>query len=104
MGLSRELDYQPRHKIALSYLYDAKTWQVRYTANYVSSQLDGMFQQGAVMHIGGYMIHNIAVTRNLDEKSDVTLYVDNLFDKNYVEQYGYPMVGRLVSVAYKQRF
>ena len=104
MGLSRELDYQPRHKIALSYLYDAKPWQVRYTANYVSSQLDGMYQQGATMHIGGYMVHNIAVTRNLDEQRAVTLYIDNLFDKDYVEQYGYPMVGRLVSVAYNQRF
>jgi outer membrane receptor protein involved in Fe transport len=103
-GLSNELDYQPRHKVSLSYLYDAKPWQVRYTANYVSSQLDGMYQQGAVMHIGGYTVHNIAVTRSLDEQRAVTLYIDNLFDKDCVEQYGYPMVGRLVSVAYNQRF
>ncbi|MCE5284607.1 MAG: TonB-dependent receptor [Pelosinus sp.] len=104
MGLSNELDYQPRHKIALSYLYDAKPWQVRYTANYVSSQLDGMYQKGAVMHIGGYTVHNIAVTRNLDAKREVTLYVDNLFDKSYAEQAGYPMVGRLVSMVYTSKF
>lgn len=103
-GLSNELDYRPRHKVALSYLYDAKPWQVRYTANYVSPQLDGMYQPGSTMHIGGYTVHNIAVTRSLDEQRAVTLYVDNLFDKDYVEQYGYPMAGRLVSVAYNQKF
>lgn len=104
MGLSNELDYQPRHKLALSYLYDAKPWQVRYTVNYVSSQLDGTYKQGTTMHIGGYAIHNIAITRNLDENRAVTLYADNLFDKDYVEQYDYPMVGRLVSIAYNQKF
>lgn len=104
LGLANELDYRPRHKIALSYLYDAKPWQVRYTANYVSSQLDGMHDSGKTIQIGGYTVHNIAVTRNLDDKRAVTMYVDNLFDKEYVEQYNYPMTGRLFSIAYNQKF
>jgi len=102
LGLQGELDYRPRHKVALSYLYDAKPWQVRYTANFVSSQLDG-YTSGTTFRLGSYTVHNVAVTKQLDEDRAVSLYIDNLFDKKYVEQYNYPLPGRLFSVSFKQK-
>lgn len=102
IGLSGELDYSPRHKVGIAYLYDKDDWNLRYSVNYVSSQQEAL--SGAVKKIGGYTVHNLGITRALTEQSEVALYVDNLFDKEYAQQYGYPMSGRLTSVVYTQKF
>lgn len=101
LGLSGELDYRPRHKASLAYVYDDKEWQMRYSVNYVGRQVDGY--SGTPISIGGYTVHNMAIVRQLDSRRTLGLYIDNLLNKSYVEQYGYPMVGRLVSVAYNQK-
>lgn len=74
---------------------------MRYSINYVGQQIDGY--SGTPIAVGGYAVHNMAIVRQLDPRRTLGLYIDNLFDKSYVEQYGYPMVGRLVSVAYNQK-
>lgn len=102
IGLSGELDYSPRHKIGISYLYDTDDWHVRYSVNYVSEQQEAL--SGTLKKIGGYAVHNLGITRALTKNSDLSVYVDNLLDKEYAEQYGYPMSGRLTSVVYAQRF
>ncbi|XEQ91797.1 Vitamin B12 transporter BtuB [Sporomusa carbonis] len=94
-----EFDYSPRHKIALAYQYDAKPWQVRYTVNYTGNQ---KASYGKVT-LSSYTIHNLAVVRELDPERTLSLYVDNLFDKDYVEQYGYPMQGRSYYVSLTQK-
>ena len=104
-GLTDELDYSPRHKLGLSYLYDSKLWHVRYDINYVSDQQESdAMTGGAVRHIGGYAVHNLAVTRTLNKNADLSLFLDNIFAKEYVEQYGYPMAGRLFSAAVTFKF
>ena len=102
VGLSDELDYRPQHKIGLSWLYDAKPWQVRYTFNYVSPQRDGMTTAGTVYTIEGYTVHNLEIVRDLGKQRTLSLYVQNLFDQSYTEQYGYPMPGRRFMLAFKQ--
>lgn len=104
-GLLDELDYSPRHKIGLSYVYDDELWKVRYGLNYVSKQKEAPVASGGeIFHIGGYAVHNLAVTRTINKDLDISLFVDNIFDKDYVEQYGYPMSGRLFSAALTYRF
>lgn len=104
-GLHGELDYSPRHKLGLAYLYDDDLWKFRYTVNYVSSQKDSPAgANGAVYSIGGYTVHNLSVTRTLNKNTDLSLFIDNIFDKKYVAQYGYPMPGRLFSAALAYRF
>ena len=106
-GLTDRLDYTPQHKVGLSYMYDDDLWQVRYSLNYLSDQQESsMVQPGGwqIHKIGGYAVHNLAVTRHLNKNSSVSLFVDNLFDKEYCEQYDYPMSGRLISAAYTYRF
>lgn len=104
-GLHGELDYSPRHKIGLAYLYDSKLWKLRYNINYISSQKDSPAgESGAVYRIGGYTVHSLAVIRTLNKNTDLSLFIDNIFDKKYVEQYGYPMPGRLFSAALTYKF
>ena len=102
IGLAGELDYSPRHKVGVSYFYDNADWHLRYNIDYVSEQQEAL--SGTAKHIGGYAVNNLGITRSLTKNSDLSVYVDNLLDKEYAEQYGYPMSGRLTSVVYTQRF
>lgn len=104
-GLHGELDYTPRHKLSLAYLYDGRLWKLRYNIHYVSSQQDSpVGAKGTVYKIGGYSVHSLSVTRTLNKNTDLSLFIDNIFDKKYVEQYGYPMPGRLFSAALTYKF
>lgn len=109
-GLTDELDYSPRHKLGLAYLYDSDLWKIRYDITYISSQkespatLPNQSNRGAVYNIGGYTVHNLSVTRVLNKNAELSLFVDNLLDKKYVEQYGFPMSGRLFSAALTYKF
>ncbi|MHC1745978.1 MAG: TonB-dependent receptor [Negativicutes bacterium] len=104
LGLSGELDYRPRHKLSLGYQYDIYPWQLRYTMDYTGRQTANYpYGSTSMVSIGGYVVHNLAVTRELQKDRLVTLSVNNLFDKNYVEQYNYPMSGRWFSVSLQQK-
>jgi len=91
-GMTDALDYRPLHKASLAYQYDAKPWQVRYSINFIGDQK--ALYNNTVNSIGSYTIHNLAVVRELDKTKSISLYVDNIFDKQYVEEIGYPMPGR----------
>ncbi|MEN6413610.1 MAG: TonB-dependent receptor [Veillonellales bacterium] len=97
----KDLDYRPHHKANLSYLYDAKPWQAEYTVSFAGKQSDST--SGTVKNLGGYTIHNFSLTRQLDEQRSVSFYVDNIFDRQYVEEIGYPMPGRSYYVSFKQK-
>lgn len=59
-GLTDELDYSPRHKLGLAYLYDSDLWKIRYDITYISSQKESPVEtSGAVYNIGGYTVHNL---------------------------------------------
>jgi len=38
------------------------------------------------------------------EHGEVSVYAENVFDKRYEEQYGYPLPGRIVGAAVKASF
>lgn len=102
-GMAGELDYRPRHKASLSYQYDAKPWQVRYSVNFIGQQKAVNTNTNAVDTIGSYTIHNLAIVREVDKTRSIGFYVDNIFDKQYVEQIGYPMPGRAYYVSLTQK-
>ena len=101
--MAEEFDFRPRHKVSLGYQYDAKPWQLRYNINFVSSQQGLYNNNNSRGEIGGYTTHNLAVVRELDKSRTISLYVDNIFDKQYVEQIGYPMPGRSYYVSLTQK-
>ena len=101
-GIPNELDYHPQNKLGLTWTYDSKPWQLRYTFNYVSSQQDGTTTPGTIYTINGYTVHNIEFVRDLGKQRTLSLYIQNLFDQSYVEQYGYPMPGRRFMLSLQQ--
>ncbi len=102
-GMAGELDFRPQHKASLAYYYDAKPWQLRYSINFTSSQKGLYNNNQSYGQIGGYTTHNLAIVRELDKTRTVSLYVDNIFDKQYVEQIGYPLPGRSYYVSLTQK-
>jgi outer membrane receptor protein involved in Fe transport len=104
LGLHNELDYRPRHKVAVGYHYDAKPWQFWYTIQYTGEQTANYpYGTADLLRLGGYTTHTVSLTRELTSDSSLTVAIDNLFDKYYVEQNNYPMPGRLLSATFKQK-
>jgi len=105
LGLAGELDYRPAHKVAIGYQYDAKPWQARYNINYTGRQSANYpYGSGSTITLGGYTVHNIAVSRDIGQGTTLNIAIDNLLDKNYQEQYNYPMPGRVFSMSINQKF
>lgn len=104
LGLPNELDYRPEHKVMLGYQRDMKPWQVRYTINYTGRQTANYpYGSASVVNIGGYVVHNLSLVRDLGGDRTLTVTWDNIFDKKYVEQYNYLMPGRLFSATLRQK-
>lgn len=104
LGLRGELDYRPRHKAILGYQYDAKPWQLRYTIDYTGHQTANYpYGSTSVVAMGGYTVHSLAITREIQKDNSITVSVDNIFNKDYVEQYNYPMQGRVFGVSFNQK-
>ncbi len=103
LGLADELDYRPEHKATLSYYYDQKPWQIRYNINFVGRQKANYpYGSNSTVEIGSYTVHDLSVIRNYNDSS-ISLTIHNLFDKKYVEQYNYPMLGRIFSISYNHK-
>ena len=110
VGLQGELDYRPRHTLALGYQYDKAKWHARYDMTYTSQQKATVVDPTSAPlvsreeKIGGYVVHNLSATYDLTENSSVNFSIYNLFDKNYCEVYGYPMEGRVFTATFTQKF
>lgn len=110
IGLRDELDYRPRHTLALGYQYDYNKWHARYDMSYTSSQKATLGYPAAnpnkyqVQEIGGYVTHNLSATYDFTPKNSLNLALYNIFDKEYCEIYGYTMEGRVFTATFTQRF
>ena len=61
-----------------------------------------MTTPGTVYTLPGYTVHNVEFVRDLGGNRSLSLYLQNIFDQSYVEQYGYPMPGRRFLLAFTQ--
>ncbi|MBR2139793.1 MAG: TonB-dependent receptor [Phascolarctobacterium sp.] len=110
VGLHGELDYRPRHTLALGYQYDEGKWHARYDMTYTSSQKATLGYPATdpatykVQEIGGYVMHNLSATYDFAKNSSVNFSLYNIFDKEYCEIYGYPMEGRVFTATFTYKF
>lgn len=110
IGLHDELDYRPRHTVALGYQYDQDKWHARYDMTYISSQKatlvspSGNSPKYQVQEIGGYVVHNLSATYDFTKDTSLNMALYNIFDKEYCEIYGYPMEGRVFTATLTQHF
>ncbi|WP_297568419.1 TonB-dependent siderophore receptor [uncultured Anaerovibrio sp.] len=110
VGLNDQLDYRPRHMVSLGYKFEKNDWTVRYDMNFTGSQRAMLGYPYAkptetrVVNIGGYVIHNLSVARRIGKNVTVNFAVNNLFDKDYCEIYGYPMEKRSYVLTVTRKF
>lgn len=110
IGLHNELDYRPRHTLALGYQFDQDKWHARYDMTYTSSQKATLGYPATkpnayqVQEIGGYVVHNLAAAYDFTKDTTLSIALYNIFDKEYCEIYGYPMEGRFFTATLTQRF
>ena len=111
VGLQGELDYRPRHTLALGYQYDKAKWHARYDMTYTSEQKASVIVDPTEDNfdsqkekIGGYVVHNVSATYDFATNASINFSIYNLFDKNYCEIYGYPMEGRVFTATLTYKF
>jgi outer membrane cobalamin receptor len=54
--------------------------------------------------VGGYVLFNLKVNKNVGKDGKLILSVENLFDKEYEDLVFYPGPGRWINLTYSQRF
>jgi iron complex outermembrane receptor protein len=54
--------------------------------------------------LDSHMTADLELKTPVTEHGEVSLYVENLFDKTYEERYGYPLPGRIIGVSCKMVF
>ena len=54
--------------------------------------------------VGGYVLFNLKVNKNVGEDGKLILSIENLFDKEYEDLVFYPGPGRWINLTYSQRF
>ncbi len=111
VGLRGELDYRPRHTLALGYQYDKDKWHARYDMTYTSSQKATLGypatdkdQPYTENEIGGYVVHNISASYDFAKNASLNLTLYNIFDKEYCEIDGYPAEGRVFTATMTYKF
>lgn len=107
-GLAHELDYRPHHVISAGYALDKNGWNLRYDLTYTGNQRASKRYPAAtstdLVTLGGSVVHNLSVTKEIGRQESLNVSVYNIFDKNYCEIYGYPMEGRVYTVTFSQKF
>lgn len=82
--------------IAASHDFDA--WNMGAEVRYSGERQDTNPNTSTTVTLPGYSLLNLTSRYNIDKKLNVTARVDNLFNVNYSEVYGYNTLGRTVFV------
>ena len=110
IALKDALDYRPEHILSLGAEYASDGWKIDYDLHYTGRQRAIAGFPAATpaaaheVNIGGALVHNLSVTKELTDACAVNVSLYNLFDKDYCEIYGYPMEGRWGTVTLTTRF
>lgn len=102
--------YMPEQKANIGVRYQMKKGtEVALSGRYVGKQevLDGNFVGAAALNkatLPGYFTTNLSVTHPLSKNEEVSLYIDNLFDRKYEEVKGYSMPGTTYGIGYRVQF
>lgn len=96
------LDYRPEHKGNVGLRYTSKNGAQAAASIYVVGEQKALYG-GRVRTLHGYSITNMSYTHPLGADKEVSLYVNNVFNKDYQEQFGYPMQGRTIGFSYHQK-
>ncbi len=106
-GLANELDYRPRHIWNLKTAHHGQWWDVSYSARYITSQCASVSPtplRQDVVTLSPFMVQDLEIGLRWTKSTRLAVRIDNLGDRAYAEQAGYPMPGRTVSFSVEQSF
>lgn len=101
-----ELQYRPEHKLTFEsqYVFDfglSIYASILHTADQYYYSKNAPYQK---RKLGDYTLVNIKLNQTLKKQLDIYVGVDNLFDRDYEESYGFPRPGRTVYAGAEFRF
>ncbi len=101
-----DLQYRPRHRPAIDTRWVLPSrFSARAAWSYVAGQVYYSRTTPAVQaHAHNYTLVDASVTRALSSHYDVTMSVDNLFDRLYEQSYGQPRTGRTLLLSLSGQF
>jgi vitamin B12 transporter len=83
--------------------HDAGAWNMGVEARYSGARQDiDQITSGAVT-LPGYMLFNLTARYRIDKSLNVSAHLDNLFNRDYSEVYGYNTLGRTLFVGLNYR-
>ncbi|MFZ2959726.1 MAG: hypothetical protein WA705_22815 [Candidatus Ozemobacteraceae bacterium] len=104
-GLPNELDYRPRHQWQCKLSYQDRWWGFTHTLRYVGAQRASFnptpFKQ-EVVTLAPFVVQDVNVSLRWTKQTTWSLHVNNLADKEYSEQAGFPMPGRTIWLQVEQ--
>ncbi|MBF0507326.1 MAG: TonB-dependent receptor [Deltaproteobacteria bacterium] len=109
--LTDQLDYMPdwRAHIGLGFklpLYDAlfnvTTRYVGEAQTIYTYKTTTQFSQ--LQQLGSYVTGDLELKVPITKYGELSIYAENIFDKDYEERFGYPMMGRIIGTAAKITF
>ncbi len=108
--MTGRVTYVPSNKVDLSMKYLIPTMKVQtdLTATYVGRMWDQLPSAGSptteALRTGDYFIVGARISRVFYDHFEGYFVVQNLFDKNYEEQIGYPAPGRNLFLGVKYSY
>lgn len=99
-GLANELDYRPRHTWNLKTAHHGRWWDVLYSIRYITSQRAAVSPtplRQDIVTLSPFAVQDLEIGLRWTKATRLAVLIDNLGDRLYAEQAGYPMPGRTVS-------
>jgi outer membrane cobalamin receptor len=89
-----ELSYVPKHKSDFELIYQPKPdLQFSLLGSYHGKRY--YYDSSNIQNrLGGYFVCNAKVAQKLFNNWEASIYIENIFDRNYQEEEGYPQPGR----------
>jgi len=105
LGLSdKELPFTPRHKVDLEFDY-LTDFGLRCSVLGTYHGERFYYDGGGTQHkLGGYFLWNARLSQTFLENWQASLHVENIFDRNYQEEEGFPLAGRTFWLSIKATF
>ncbi|HOT29070.1 MAG TPA: TonB-dependent receptor [Candidatus Ozemobacteraceae bacterium] len=106
-GLADELDYRPRHVWNLKTAHHGRWWDAMYTIRYITSQRVAVSptpMRQDIVTLSPFAVQDLEIGLRWTKSTRLAVRIDNLGDREYAEQAGYPMPGRTVSFSVEQSF
>jgi len=100
----KEFPFTPRHKVdlELDYLTDFGL-RCNVLGAYHGERF--YYDSGGTQHkLGGYFLWNMKLSQTFLENWQASLHIENIFDRNYQEEEGFPLPGRTFRLSLKATF